>query len=279
MHVWLMLGLLFSSSPADSVPVAVVPSDSLRSAVASVPKDSLPSVRDTTKRGLDTLHHRSDPRWTLLFKGGLGAQFPNFSQRSRFREDAARIIARDTLTSLQEYQSSEIAPVVSIGAALQWKQALRLAVEGQWLVWWNQASAQRVDSVVTKDTSCDWSFAVQVWRLGIGPDFLIPRQILSIQGMGPLALEVRGWLLASSLEGRTTSHGWGYGWSAGISSNVVSSRFLQWGGRVRWHQESVRGSGTWNDLLEPGATSPGRPTWQAGGLEITFEGAFRLEWF
>lgn len=211
------------------------------------------------------------PDWTLRLGGSVGVQFPSFAQRSRFRADIATVVARDTLTLHQPLQSSELAPILGVELSLQWKRTLRLVAEGQWSAFWNDARAGR-DSLVR-----DWNVTTRTWRAGVGPDFMVSPKVFSIHGMGPLVIEVRGWLLRSELESRGTSAGWGSGWSAGLASSMVSSRHFEMGGRIRWHQESVTGDGTWADLLET-SSSTLAPRWNTGGLALGLWSTFDLGW-
>jgi len=272
MSVTFLLSLLFAGSLAPEAEVVPVrsTSDTIRdTSVLRSPSDS--SLRkDTASKSIRDSIPRYD--WTLRLGGSLGGQFPTFSQRTRLRRDADRVVLRDTLTMLQPYQSSEIAPVGGLELSLQWKQALRLVAEGQLLQWWNEASAARGDSV-----SRNWSASVVVWRAGGGLDLLVPRQVLAIQGMSPLAIELRGWLLRSALETTQRSSAWGTGWSAGLSSSFAQTSWGELGGRLRWHQETAYGDGTWARLLE---TDPdvSAPNWSVGGLEMSVYGTFDLGW-
>lgn len=276
MSVSFLMSLLFAGSlPPDSAAVhAAAPgsaSDSLRDTLAlHGPAKVVGLAKDSVgKPAQDTLPRRD---WTLRLGGSMGAQFPSFSQRSRFRADMAAVATRDTLTVLQPFQSSEIAPVGGLELSLQWRQALRLVAEGQVLRWWNEASAARGDSV-----SRNWDVTVTVWRAGGGLDLLVPRQVLAIQGMGPLAIELRGWLLRSVLETSQQSQAWGTGWAVGLSSSFAQSSWGELGGRLRWHQETARGDGTWAALLMADKDASA-PSWSVGGLEMSVYGTFDLGW-
>lgn len=260
-----------SSIPPDSMRPPVVPPAELKdSAARAMPgKGSLPGSlgKDSASARRDTLPARS---WTLRVGGSAGLQFPSFPQRSRFRTDIAKVAARDTLTLQQELQSSELSPLLGLELSLQWREAVRLVAEGQWSAWWNDAQAARGDTVR------NWDLTVQVWRAGLGPDLIVPTRVFSIQGMGPLVIESRAWLVKSSLEARGYSEGWGNGWSVGLASSLHASRRYELGGRVRWHQESVRGRGDWGQLLETGGS--GRPRWATGGLALGLWSTFDAGW-
>lgn len=235
---------------------------------ATIRSDSTRSKQDSALTLLDSLPART---WTVRLGGNVGVQFPSFPQRSRFRTDIATVVARDTLTLQQGLQSSELAPILGVELSLQWQQAARLVFEGQWCGWWNDAQAARAAR------QREWSLAVQVWRAGVGPDLIVPTSVFSIQGMGPLVIEPRAWLVKSSLEGRGYSEGWGSGWSVGLASSLRTTRNFELGGRVRWHQESVQGTGTWADLLETGGTAD-RPRWATGGLALGLWSTFDAGW-
>ncbi|MEN9355027.1 MAG: hypothetical protein RL318_2352 [Fibrobacterota bacterium] len=275
---WFLLSTLFSlpASP-DSVKAvaAVVSVDSLRPSGVGIPPP-----KDSSRKALpDSLARKPAaaidsvwlPDWTLRLGGSVGTQFPSFKQRTRFRSDVAAVVARDSLTLTQPLQSSELAPLLGVELSLQWKRSLRLVAEGQWCGWWNDARASR-DSVVR-----NWSATVQVWRLGLGPDFMISPRVFTIAGMGPLVVETRGWLVSSTLDARGVSKGAGAGWSAGLASSMVNSRHFEVGGRIRWHQEEVLGEGAWADLLELDP-SKDAPRWSTGGLAIGIWSTFDLGW-
>lgn len=253
---------------SDSVPGAEKDSSAGRRDGAARGADTARSLRDSASQARDSLPART---WTVRLGGSVGLQFPSFPQRSRFRTDIATVVARDTLTLQQGLQSSELAPLLGAELSLQWKQAARLVLEGQWCGWWNDAQAARAAR------QRDWSVAVQVWRAGLGPDLIVPTGVFSIQGMGPLVIEPRAWLVKSSLEGRGYSEGWGSGWSVGLASSLRTTRSFELGGRVRWHQESVQGRGTWAGLLETGGTSD-RPRWATGGLALGLWSTFDAGW-
>jgi hypothetical protein len=203
--------------------------------------------------------------------GSIGTQFPAFAQRTRFRSDVAAVVLRDSLKLSQPLQSSELAPLVGLELSLQWKRSLRLVAEGQWCGWWNDARASR-DSLER-----NWSVVAHVWRLGLGPDFMISPRVFTISGMGPLVIEARGWLVRSELLGQGLSEGQGGGWSLGLASSMVQSRHFEVGGRVRWHQESVLGNGAWSDLLEADESATA-PRWSTGGLAVGIWSTFDLGW-
>lgn len=260
-----------ASAPAGnssaSIPLAasVAQGDSLGNRGAAGDTSSL--LGDSAGVRKDSLATRT---WTVRLGGSVGVQFPSFSQRSRFRTDIASVVERDSLRLQQGLQASELAPLLGLELSLQWRQAVRLVAEGQWSTWWNDARA------AGDGRQRDWSLAVQVWRAGLGPDLIVPTQVFSIQGMGPLVIESRAWVVKSSLESQGYSEGWGSGWSVGLASSLRTSRHFEMGGRVRWHQEEVQGGGDWGQLLETGGS--GRPRWATGGLALGLWSTFDAGW-